>query len=65
MSGSDVLQEKMEQRLLSCKVFPLDNSVKFEDALGILVLDIVFVLLADTSVPNDGKILWKVKLRRR
>ena len=55
MSGSDALQEEMEQRLLSCKVFPLDNPVKFENALGILVLDVVFVPLAWTSVPKGRR----------
>ena len=65
VSRSDALQEEMEQRLLSCKVCPLDNSVKFENALGILVLDVVFVPLAGTSVPKGGEILWKVKVRRR
>ena len=65
MSGSDALKEEMEQRLFSCKVFPFDNQVKFENALGILVLDVVFVPLAGTSVPKGGEILWKVKVRRR
>ena len=65
MSGSDALQKEMEQRLLSYKVFPLDNPVKFENVLSILVLDVVFVPLDGTSVPKGGEILWKVKERRR
>ena len=52
MSGSDALQEEMEQRLLSCKVFLFDNPVKSENALGILVLDVVFVPFSGTSVPK-------------
>lgn len=61
MIGNDALQEEMEQRPLSCKVFPLDNPVKFENAMGILVLDAIFVPLAVKSVPKGGEILWKVK----
>ena len=65
MSGCDALKEEMDQRLLSCKVFPLDNPMRFENALGILVLDVVFVPLARTSVLKGGEILWKVKVRRK
>ena len=54
MSGSHALQEEVEQRPLGCKVFPLDNPMKFKNAQGILVLDAVFARLGAKTIPKGG-----------
>ena len=45
-------RKRWSRGYLAARSFPLDNPVKFEDALGFLVLGAVFVPLARTSVPK-------------